>query len=65
MSVAVEDVLRGRRSTGPAWLAVLQMAEDWGVPPWEIVNAPGSLRWARRWAIYRQALRRIQDDQRR
>jgi len=41
------------------------MAEDWGVPPWEILHAPGSLLWARRWAMYRQALRRIQDDHQR
>lgn len=31
------------------------MAKEWGTPPWEIVNAPGSMRWAARWSAYKQA----------
>ncbi len=43
------------RSGGPpTWMGVLQMAEAWGVPPWEIMSAHGSLKWAARWAAYRK-----------
>ena len=48
-------MLKGRRKSGPTWLPVLQMAEEWGTPPWEIVKAPGSLRWAARWSAYKKA----------
>lgn len=48
----------------PAWLGVLQMAEAWGVPPWEIEDAEGSLMWANRWAFYRKQVRWVEDQAR-
>jgi hypothetical protein len=32
----------------------LQLAEVWGVPPWEVMNAPGSLMWAARYSFYKK-----------
>lgn len=40
----------------PPWVAALQMAEEWGTPPWEIMRAPGSLMWAARRAFYKKQL---------
>lgn len=38
----------------PLWIGALQMAEEWGVPPWEIMGARSSLLWAARWAFYKK-----------
>lgn len=38
----------------PTWVLALQLSEVWGVPPWEIMNAPGSLMWAARYSFYRK-----------
>ena len=46
----------------PIWLSVLQMADDWGVPPWEIMQARGSLQWAARWAAYRKEVRWVKEN---
>jgi hypothetical protein len=46
----------------PLWLGALQMAEAWGVPPWEIMDAPGSLMWAARWAAYRKEVRWVEEN---
>ena len=46
----------------PTWIAVLQMAEEWGTPPWEIVNAKGSLMWASRRAFYKRQAKWVQDN---
>ena len=43
------------------WGTALQLAEAWGVPPWEIMAAPGSRRWAARWAVYRAELKAAQE----
>lgn len=59
-----ENALRGRSRRVPAWLVALQLAEAWGMPPWEVLRAPGSLRWAHRWAVYQQAINRIRESQR-
>ena len=45
----------------PPWVAVLQMAEEWSTPPWEIMRAPGSLKWAVRWAFYKEQKRWVED----
>lgn len=47
----------------PWWMGVLQMAESWGVPPWEITDHSGSLVWAARWAAYRKEVAWVQDEQ--
>jgi hypothetical protein len=46
----------------PLWLGALQMAEAWGVPPWVIMEAPGSLMWAARWAAYQKEKRWVEDN---
>ena len=38
------------------------MAEAWGTPPWEIMAHPGSLKWAARFALYRQEVADARDD---
>jgi hypothetical protein len=48
----------------PLWLGVLQMAEAWATPPWEIMDAEGSLVWANRWAFYRKQVRWVEEQQR-
>ncbi len=47
----------------PSWMGVLQMAEEWATPPWEIVRAHGSLKWAARWAAYRKEVAWVQEQQ--
>ena len=46
----------------PIWLGALQMADDWSTPPWEIMRAPGSLKWAARWAAYRKEMAWVQEE---
>ena len=46
----------------PSWLGILQMADEWGTPPWEIEAAKGSLRWAARWAAYRKEVAWVQEE---
>lgn len=46
----------------PSWMGVLQMAEEWGTPPWVIMTAPGSLMWAARWAAYRKEVAWVQEE---
>ena len=48
----------------PVWLGVLQMAEAWGVPPWEIIRHPGSLVWGARWAAYRKQVQWVEEERR-
>ncbi len=40
--------MQGDNRRAPSWVTVLIMAEKWGVPPWEVGDAPGSLMWAAR-----------------
>lgn len=46
----------------PVWIMALQMAEDWGVPPWVVMEYPGSLVWAARWAFYHKQVRWVRDN---
>ncbi len=46
----------------PFWMGILQMAEEWGTPPWNISQAPGSLMWAARWAAYRKEVAWVQEE---
>jgi hypothetical protein len=36
----------------PEWVLALEMAAEWGVPPW-VVEKRASLEWVERWAAYR------------
>lgn len=38
----------------PFWTLIVQAAEAFGTPPWEIVDAPGGLWWLARWHRLRQ-----------
>lgn len=51
----------GTGKYAPWWLGVLQMSEAWGVPPWEVVEARGSLRWGARWAEYKRAVAWVEE----
>lgn len=46
----------------PLWLGALQMAEEWGIYPGDLVNKPGSLMWAARWAFYKKQKRWVEDN---
>lgn len=47
----------------PVWMGVLQMAEAWGTPPWEIMERRGGLIWAARWAAYKRQVRWVEEQQ--
>jgi hypothetical protein len=44
----------------PYEITILQAAEAWGCPPWEIEDAPGAIRWLRLQATYRSARARAE-----
>lgn len=44
----------------PLDVALLQAAETWGCPPWEIEDAPGAIRWLKMLELYQQARARAQ-----
>ncbi len=46
----------------PSWLGVLQMAEEWGIYPGDLVEKRGSLKWAARWAAYRKEVAWVQEE---
>lgn len=45
--------------TIPIWISALEMAKEWGVPPWEIMQHPGSLRWMARMKFYNEQIARV------
>lgn len=45
----------------PTWMTTLQCAEEWGVPPWVVREAPSSLKWAARRSAYRKALHKAEE----
>lgn len=55
--------MRYGRKGAPTWVLALQLAEAWHVPPWEIMNAPGSLRWAARYSAYAEVVRKIREQE--
>jgi mannosyltransferase OCH1-like enzyme len=59
--VALFLALRYGNPGAPAWLTALQLAEAWHVPPWEIMDAEGSLIWSARWAAYQKELKKSRD----
>ena len=32
----------------PSWVTTLQLAKEWGVPPWELHHGRGMLKWVER-----------------
>lgn len=46
--------LRGLKKKAPAWVVACQLAEAWHVPPYAVMDAPGSWLWARRWGVYQE-----------
>ena len=53
----------GTNKGAPIWITALQLAETWGVPPWEIMEHAGSLMWASRWAFYQKIVARVREQQ--
>ena len=47
----------------PDWVAILQMAEEWGIPPWQIEQEADPM-WFERWQGYRSELNRATRDKR-
>jgi len=46
-------VLRGRAKRSPLWVAVLEAAKEWGVPPW-VIEEQASEEWWERWRVLRE-----------
>ncbi|CUS05403.2 protein of unknown function [Candidatus Promineifilum breve] len=48
----------------PLWTGVLQAAEEWGCPPWEITgeSPPGRVLWFLRRSVYQSEIARGQRD---
>lgn len=46
----------------PLWLGALQMAEDWGCHPEDVMTRSGGLMWAARWAAYRKEVAWVQEE---
>jgi len=47
----IRGVLRGEESELPGWVLILQAAEAWSMPPWEI-EAQASQLWWERWRCW-------------
>ena len=45
----------------PTWLVTLQCAEAWGMYPEDVAQRRGSLRWAARRGAYQEALRKVEE----
>lgn len=46
----IRAALQGHKVSVPMWFSVLQVAERWGVPPWQIADRT-PMYWMRRLAI--------------
>lgn len=48
----------------PGWVGILQAAEDWGVPPWDIMGEqpPNRIVWLLRRGAYKQETARAARD---
>jgi hypothetical protein len=58
----VYSALRFGRGGAPIWLTALQLAEAWGMHPDDVLQRPGGLKWAARWACYRDMLHKAQEN---
>lgn len=47
----------------PWWTGVLEAAEAWGVPPWEIAPG-GKFEWYARWSSYRETVNKAVKERR-
>ena len=48
------NALHGKGAV-PRWLTPLLIAEQWGVPPWEVESAKGGARWVSRYVALQEA----------
>lgn len=48
----------------PWWANVLEAAEAWGVPPWEITGNGSRFLWYSRWMAYTDAVNRAVKERR-
>jgi hypothetical protein len=46
----------------PTWVGVLQMSEQWGIYPGDLMDKEDSLMWAARWAFYRKQARWVDEE---
>lgn len=40
------------------WVTVCALSEQWHIPPWEVMRAPGGAYWSARWSAYLEAKRK-------
>lgn len=55
------QLFTGVNKGAPTWIAALQMAEEWGCHPQDIMERPGGLMWAARWSFYKRQMRRVEE----
>jgi hypothetical protein len=46
----------------PWWIEVLYAAEEWGMPPWEIIEDQGKTVWFIRWRVWRNTMAKARND---
>lgn len=46
----------------PWWYEILQLAEKWSVPPWDVVHDKGKLLWIIRERVTSRVVARAQSD---
>ncbi len=64
MRLALTGSLLPKGQSIPMWVTVLQMAEAWSTPPWDITGHPGSVRWMARWKFYNEQVARVLEEAR-
>lgn len=48
----------------PWWIEVLYAAEEWGMPPWEIMGDVNKAIWFIRWRIWRSTMNKAEAEKR-
>ena len=55
MKAQLYSAARYGRGNVPIWAVALQLSEAWGIPPWDVMAHPQGVRWAARYAAWKQA----------
>lgn len=53
----IRGVLDGSESELPAWVAILEAAKEWGIPPWQVESEASQLWWDRWQAWYEERMK--------
>jgi len=56
------SILAGVALPVPWWVEILQAAEDWGTPPWEIMRDQGKAIWVIRWRTWKRTVNGAQNE---